>query len=323
MNMVVNAVVYRKGRKQADLKLEDIDNWPVGGDQFIWVGLLEPDADLLRKLQKKFHLHDLAVEDAFRAHQRPKIENYGSSVFIALRTALRQGDTVEYGETHIFAARGYVITVRHGASRPYVEVRERCEAVPEMLKKAEDFVVYALIDAVVDHYFSVIEGYRQEVELIEASVFDEGFDREAMKRIYALKASLQQLRKIAAPVTEICNRLMRFDMKVIDEEIHPYFRDVHDHVLRQLEDIDALKDAVNFALEAKLMMVSFQQNDVMKKLAGWAAILAVPTAVAGIYGMNFEVMPELHWHYGYFGVLGLIGGVSGYLFYRFRRAGWL
>lgn len=323
MGMVVNAAIYRKGRKQADLKLEDIDHWPLGGDQFIWIGLLEPDAELLRKIQKKFSLHDLAVEDAFRAHQRPKIDNYGSSLFIALRTALREGEAVAYGETHIFAGKGYVITVRHGASRPYVEVRERCEAVPEMLKKGEDFVVYALLDAVVDHYFSVIDGYRQQVEIIESGIFDAGFDRSVLKLIYDLKTSMQQLRKMVAPITEICNRLVRFDMKVVDEEIHPYFRDVHDHVLRQLEDIDALKESVNFALEAKLMMVSFQQNDVTKKLAGWAAILAVPTAVAGVYGMNFDVMPELHWQFGYFGVLGFIFGVSGYLFYRFRRAGWI
>ena len=323
MTMVVGCAAYEDGKRVADFSIDDAPKFRRGKGRFIWIGLHEPSEELLRKVQSLFGLHDLAIEDAHNAHQRPKLEVYGSSLFLVLHTAQILGGKVEFGETHIFVGDGYVVTVRHGASSSYTDVRSRCESAPELLRKGEDFVLYSLIDFIVDNYPPVIDALELEVETLEESVFKDTFDRGSIERIYDLKADLIALRRSVVPLADVTTRLMRFDVSLIDSDTHPYFRDVHDHVVRVAESIDNLREVLTAALEANLLLSSVQQNEVTKRLAGWAAILAVPTAVAGIYGMNFRYMPELEWVWGYPLTLLGIGGICGYLYYRFHRAGWL
>lgn len=323
MGMVVNCAAYEEGRRVADIDIDKLDDWPAKDGRVIWIGLHEPDEALLTKLQRRFGLHDLAIEDARQAHQRPKLEVYGDSLFLVLRTAQLIEGKIQFGETHVFAGRGYVISIRHGASSSYAEVRRRCESVPKMLRKGEDFIVYALMDFVVDNYLPILQGMQEEMGQIEVRVFQETFDQSTIERIYDLRADLLRLRHVVSPLVEICNRMIRFDVPLIDKDTHLYFRDVYDHVIKINEGIDTQRELLTSALEANLLLASVRQNEVMKKLGAWAAILAVPTAIAGIYGMNFQEMPELHWRFGYPAVIVMIGGICGYLYYRFRRSGWL
>jgi magnesium transporter len=320
---VVGCAAYQGGRRIAEIDLEQAEQIGTKAGGFVWIGLYEPDEALLRKVQQRFGLHDLAIEDAHNAHQRPKMEIYGESLFIVLRTARLEEGKVLCGETHVFAGKGYVVTVRHGASHSYSEVRARCESKPKMLAKGEDFVVYSIMDFVVDNFFPIIDSFEGEVERLDAAVFAQTATQGDIERIYELRHELAVMRRAVAPLQDVCSRIMRFDVPQIDREMGPYFRDVQDHVIRILEDIDNLRDLLGSALEAYLLLASIQQGNVMKKLAGWAAILAVPTAVAGIYGMNFSSMPELEWRFGYPMALLLILAVCGLLFHRFRKAGWL
>ncbi len=323
MNMVVGCAAYEGGRKIADLDIDHLDEFETGKGRFVWIGLHEPSQELLQKVQKRFGLHELSIEDAQHAHQRPKLEVYGESLFIVLQTAQRVEHSTQFGETHVFAGRGYVITVRHGPSSSYKEVRTRCESTPRMLKKGEDFVLYAIMDFIVDNYMPVIDAMEVEVEELEEHVFKREFKRRTIEQIYDLKRDLLALRRSVAPLVDIANRLMRFDLPLIDKDTHPYFRDVLDHAIRVNDSVDYLRELLNSALEVNLLLASVDQNEVTKKLAGWAAILAVPTAVAGIYGMNFDYMPELRWPFGYPAVLLLILGVCGFLYWRFKRTRWL
>jgi magnesium transporter len=331
MTMVVNCAAYRDGRRVADIDLEHdaaggLDLAPSGagavGERFVWLGLHEPSEELLRKVQSRFRLHDLAVEDAHAAHQRPKLEIYGDSLFVVLRTAQLHGKKIQFGETHIFAGRGYVVTVRHGPSLTYADVRSRCEQAPALLRLGESFVLYSLMDFVVDNYFPIIDALEAEVDDLELEVFEQASGREDIGRIYELRRELLMLRRTVSPLLDVCERLVRFDVPLVEPDIRPYFRDVRDHVIRVDERIDDLRELLTSTMETNLLLASVRQNDVMKKLAGWAAILAVPTAVFGLYGMNFEEMPEVRSPYGYPAVLAVVAMLCGYLYYRFRRAGW-
>lgn len=323
MNMVVGCAAYEDGRKIADLDIDHLDAFETGKGRFVWIGLHEPSLELLQKVQKRFGLHELSIEDAQHAHQRPKLEVYGESLFMVLQTAQRVEHSTQFGETHVFAGRGYVITVRHGPSSSYKEVRTRCESTPRMLKKGEDFVLYAIMDFIVDNYMPVVDAMEAEIDELEEEVFKHAFRRNTVEQIYQLKRDLLALRRTVAPVVDIANRLMRFDLPVIDKDTHPYFRDVLDHAIRVNDGVDYLRELLNSALEVNLLLASVDQSEITKKLASWAAILAVPTAVAGIYGMNFDFMPELHSPYGYPAVMMLIVGVCGFLYWRFKRTRWL
>jgi len=325
MNMVVGCAAYEGGRKIADLDIDRLDEFETGTGKgrFVWIGLHEPTKELLQKVQKRFGLHELAIEDAQNAHQRPKLEVYGESLFMVLQTAQRVGHATQFGETHVFAGRGYVITIRHGPSSSYKEVRQRCESTPRMLKKGEDFVLYAIMDFIVDNYIPVVDCMEAEIDELEEEVFKQSFRRDTVEQIYQLKRDLLTLRRTVSPVVDIANRLMRFDLPVIDKDTHPYFRDVLDHAIRVNDSVDYLRELLNSALEVNLLLASVDQSEITKKLASWAAILAVPTAVAGIYGMNFQFMPELHWAFGYPLILLLILGLCGFLYWRFKKARWL
>ena len=324
MGMVVDCAVYAGGRRVAHLELDQIEAALKHEGQFVWLGLYEPDRALLDRVQRVFGLHDLAVEDALRAHQRPKLEEYGDSLFVVPRTAQCDGEgDIAYGETHLFAGPCYVVSVRHGASLPYTPVRQRCESAPKLLGQGPGFVLYAIMDFVVDGYFPIVDALEDGLAKVEETIFDGQLTRDTTERIYHMKTDLVAVKRAIAPLIEVCNRLVRFGQGLIAEETRLYFRDVYDHVIRINEAVDGLRELVTSALEANLSLVSVRQNEVMKRLGAWAAILAVPTLIAGIYGMNFQSMPELSLPYAYPLSLGLMFGVSGILYVNFKRRDWL
>ena len=325
MKGVVACVAYAGGRRVGDVALADISEM-LKQDRFVWIGLHEPDEELLRVVQSEFGLHDLAIEDAHRAHQRPKLEMYDGALFVVLHTV--QPDTatnrLEFGETHLFVGPRYIISVRHGASLPYGEVRARAESHPALLAKGPGYVLYALMDFIVDRYFPAVDLIEAQLEGVEEEIFTAaGVSRETTGRIYHLKRELLQLKRAVSPLADITNRLMRFDVELIPEDTRLYFRDVYDHGIRINEMVDMLRELLTSALEANLALVSVRQNDAMKRLTGWAAIVAVPTMIAGIYGMNFQHMPEIHWAWGYPVVMGGMFATCVLLYVRFKRAGWL
>ena len=299
---LVNAVVYRGGRKLVDIAIDDAGEWARRPGHVVWIGLYEPKRDLLVRVQKQFNLHPLAIEDAERAHQQPKVEEYGETLFVVARTAQMVDGRIAFGETHLFVGRGYVVSVRHGASTSYSQVRERCEAAPEALGQGEDYILYSILDFIVDNYGPVLDAITDEVECIEDRVLVKSLNADDINRLYLLRRDLLRLRNAA---------------------IQPHFRDVTDHIRRVQSEIDTLREMLAFAFEAGLMVGQMQQTVITRMLAAWAAILAVPTAVAGIYGMNFKHMPELDWEYGYFVIIGLIATTCVSLFLWFRRVGWL
>ncbi len=325
MQEVVNFITYTDGKRVTDAKLESFVRDDKAPDKFVWVGLHEPTAETLKQYQQQFKLHDLAIEDALRAHQRPKIETYGETLFIVLRTAQMNSvlHRIEFGETHFFVGDHFLITVRHGSSISYTDVRSRCESTPHLLKKGQGFALYAVMDAIVDQYFPVLEALEEDLLEIEDKVFNVRPTRETTEDIYQLKRQLLEVKRAVSPLIDICNRLMRFDIKLIPEETQPYFRDIYDHSLRINEMVDHTRELLNTALEANFSLLSIMQSEVSKKFAGWAAIIAVPTMVAGFYGMNFKFMPELDWYYGYPVVVGGTIVLCLVIFYLFRRSGWL
>lgn len=325
MSAIVNCVAYCQGRRVGDLAIEQINGQLKQTDQFIWIGIYEPTTELLAQVQREFGLHDLAIEDALCAHQRPKVELYGDSLFVVLRTAHMSPAPrkIEFGETHVFVGPHYIVSVRHGASLPYVPVRARCETVPHLLCKGPGFALYALMDYIVDQYFPIVDALEGEIQELEQAIFSETFSRETTARIYQLQNEILAIKRVVSPLIDVCNRLMRFDFQLIPEDTQPYFRDVYDHVIRINEMVDTLRELLTTALEANFSLISIAQNDVMKRFAGWGAIIALPTMIAGIYGMNFHNMPELDWGFGYPTVLAIIVVTCGFLFFRFRRAGWL
>jgi magnesium transporter len=323
MDMLVNCAAYKAGRRVAEIDLAQANCIEAAGGDFVWIGLHEPDEALLRTVQQRFGLHDLAVEDAHTAHQRPKLEVYGDSLFVVLRTVHMKDGKIGWGETHIFAGQGYVVTVRHGSTTAYNAVRARCESAPPMLSMGESFVIYSIMDFIVDNYFPVLHELEVEVDALEDLVFSPGAARLDIERVFELRHELLLMRRAVLPLQEVCNNLIRFDVALIVPEMRAYFRDVQDHVIRVVESIDNLRELLKGALEANLLLASVQQNDVTKKLAAWAAILAVPTAIAGVYGMNFKYMPELEHPEAYPIVLVAIAALCSYLYYRFKRSGWL
>ncbi|MFL5001049.1 MAG: magnesium/cobalt transporter CorA [Xanthobacteraceae bacterium] len=320
---VVDAGVYAGGRRVANTSVEEAGAWSKKPGHVVWIGLFEPSYELLRRVQAQFGLHDLAIEDAEKAHQHPKLEQYGEGLFIVARTAQIVDGRIAFGETHLFVGRGYVVSVRHGASTSYAAIRQRCESRPKVLSHGEDYILYAILDFIVDNYLPVLETIHAEVDAIEDDVFSSTGGRTDVQRLYMLRRDLLRLRNVAVPLIEVCRRLERTEGTPIDPAMQPLFRDVSDHLVRVEEEIDALREVLAFAFEASLMRGQAQQNAITRKLAAWAAILAVPTAIAGIYGMNFKNMPELEWTYGYFLVIGAILAICVTLYIRFRRTGWI
>jgi len=323
--MVRACVHYRDGRKVADIPLAAIsDVLAEPDDGFVWVALYAPDAELLRDVQEEFGLHPLAVEDALKAHQRPKIEAYGEGLFLVLHTAQSHDCRIALGETHLFIGPRYLLTVRHGASLPYASARERCEQHPDLLRQGGPaFGLYAVLDYAIDNYFPIIEQHRAVLETLEKELFDGDFKRDNVRRLYELKRDLTRLKLSVSPLGDMLNHLIRTPSPLIDPHMQPYLRDVFDHVVRVNEAIDTMREMLGAALSVNLALATAQQGEVVKRLAGWAALLAVPTLIASWYGMNFEHMPELGGTYSYFLLMGVVALTVALLFRVLRRARWI
>jgi len=321
--MIVNSVAYRRGKRLGEVGLEDISEVLKEPGSYVWLGLHEPDIALLRKVQEEFGLHDLAIEDALHAHQRPKLEAYGDSLFIVLTTAQIVEDEVRFGETHLFLGTNYLVTIRHGSSVSYAPVREKCEAAPQRLAMGPGYPAYAVMDFIVDNYVPVEERLQIRFESIESEIFEKSFDRHAIQRLYRLKGQLVRLRDAALPISDVCGQLIRFHESVVHKELRPYFRDVDDHVTRIIKSLDNLRDMLTTAIQVNLALVTVGQNEVVKRLAGWGAILAIPTVVFSLYGMNFRFMPELAERWAYPAVLAGTALACALLYWRLRRAAWI
>jgi magnesium transporter len=321
---VVACALYHDGRRVQEIAVEEIGAIAGCDGGIVWLGLHEPDEALLGTIQSQLGLHNLMIEDANQAHQRAKLDIYDNVLFIVLRTAqLDSKGIIQYGETHLIVGRGFVVSIRHGASASYAGVRQRCERNPELLRLGESAIMYAVLDFVGDNYFPIIDKITEELEAIEEDIFSAMPAQEKIERIYRLRSGLLNMRHAVAPMIEICNQLRRHDFPGRSSAIKPYLRDVHDHVLLVSEAIVDLRERLTAAFEASLLFSAARQNDIVKKLGSWAAILAVPTAIAGIYGMNFKYMPELEWWLGYPFALLLMLTICGTLYYCFRRAAWL
>jgi len=321
---VVNSIAYGRDGSRREITLDAIsDVLAVDDGSFVWVGLYEPEDALLDKLQEEFGLHDLAVEDAQHAHQRPKIEAYGNSLFVAVHTAQTVDNRIRFGETHAFLGPRYLVTVRHGASLSYAPVRGRVEREPDLLALDPAYGLYAVLDFIVDNFQPIVEAFQGELAALESAIFEGEFKRDTVERLYELKKELVTLRLAIAPMQDILNQLMRFHHSLVREEVRLYFRDVFDHAMRVKEASDTMSEMVTAAMSVNLAMVSVQQGEVVKRLAGWAALLAAPTLIASWYGMNFKYMPELEGRFSYLALIGVVIVVCIGLFRVLKRARWL
>ena len=323
-SMIADCALYRNGKRVRQLTLDEISEvLPTADGGFVWIGLYEPSEELLRQVQSEFGLHELAIEDAHTAHQRPKVELYGDSLFVVLRTSQYEKSELAFGETHIFVGANYLVSVRHGASRSYAQVRARCEATPELLNRGPGYALYAIMDFVVDNYTPSITSLETQFEEVDEGILRGNSHADTLRQIYDMKRDLMRMRRAVVPLLEVCEQLQNLRTPLIAEEARPYFRDVFDHAKRAHESIETMREVLNTALSVNVGLITMRQNEVVKQLAGWGALLAVPTLIASVYGMNFRHMPELDWAYGYPLAIGLILGVCSLLYRRLKRAGWI
>lgn len=322
--MIANCVAYgAHGEKLRDITLDEISEVLKQPDTFVWVGLIEPDESLLEKLREEFGLHELAVEDAHHAHQRPKIETYGDSLFIVVQTAQLIGGNIAFGETHIFLGARYLLTVRHGASLSYAPARQSCENAREHLAYGPSYALYAVLDFIVDNYLPIVQGFKRELQELEQEIFAEAYKRSTIKRLYDMQRELLTLKLAVAPLQDILNQLVRLHPGLIRDEVRVYFRDVYDHVSRVNDAINSMREMLGAAMNVNLSLITVRQNEVVKRLAGWAALLAAPTLLASWYGMNFHGMPELTEPYAYPVIIAITVVVCGSLYIGLKRAKWL
>ncbi len=320
---VVNCAVYRHGKRE-DIGFDLIsDVLAVDDGSFVWVGLYEPADSLLDKLQEEFGLHDLAVEDAQHAHQRPKIESYGNSLFAVIHTAQLVDGHIRLGETYAFLGPRYLVTVRHGASLSYAPVRARCEREPELLSQGPAYGLYAVLDFVVDNYQPIVEEFRTELNALEQDIFAEDYRRETIVKLYNLKRELTQMRLVVSPLQDVVGFLTRTHGDLVPDAVSPYYRDVLDHVRRGNDAIDTIREMLTAAMGVNLSLVTVAQGEVVKRLAGWAALLAAPTLITSWYGMNFHHMPELQGRYSYAVLVGVVGVICLGLYAYLKKVRWL
>jgi magnesium transporter len=325
--MLINCAAYVNGVNQGDLDIEAISDFleasrPAGS--FVWVALLEPDALMLAKMQEEFGLHELAIEDTNRGSQRPKLEEYGNTLFLIVHTIERKGDEFIDGELHIYASEKFVLTVRHRVTTDFRKVRAELEREPEFLAQGSGAAVHGLIDEVVDRFFPLLADLEERLDDLEETIFANTTDRRAAaEKLYALKRDTMCLRRAVTPLEDVCQRLVSHKHSMFRDELRPYFRDVLDHVTRIDESLDNLRDMENSAAQTNLSLITLQESEITKRLAGWGAIFMVPTIIGSIYGMNFKHMPELEWAFGYpFAIALMVGGSAG-LWWFFRRIRWV
>jgi magnesium transporter len=322
--MLINCVAYQDGKRLADIPPDAISDYLARPECFVWIALRDATEAELAKIKEEFGLHELAIEDARNGHQRPKVEEYGDIVFAVVQTLeFTATDELNVGEVDIFVGPNFVISIRNRCQQALLGVRERAEREPQLLRIGAGFVFYALMDAVVDRYLPVIEALESELEAIEGQIFEPGTARGNIKRLYVLKQKINVVKHAVTPLLESAGKLTSGRVPLVCNGTRDYFRDVYDHLARINASLDTLRETIGTAIQVNLSMTTIEESEVTKKLAAWAGIFAVATAFAGIWGMNFEHMPELKWHWGYPAALGMITATCVVLYWRFRRAGWL
>jgi magnesium transporter len=321
--MLVNSVAYRDGKKIADITRDEISTYLDRNDCIVWVAVRDPEPHELDLLEEEFKLHPLAIEDARHGHQRPKFEEYGDSLFFVMHMIEPDGDELRVGEVEVFVAKNYVLSVRSRSERNFADVRARCEREPELLQHGTGYILYALMDAVVDRYFPILDSIETQLENIEDRIFAGTSPKANIEALYGIKQDLVTLKHATAPLLEAVGKLHGGRVPHLCAGLGDYFRDVSDHLGRINQSIDAARDMITTAISVNLSLITLQENEVTKRLAGYAALVAVPTLIAGIYGMNFDHMPELRWQWGYPLSLAAMVIIDGYLFWRFRKAKWL
>ena len=321
--MLINCAVYQEGKKLADIPAEDIKKYVSRPECFVWVAMKDPGPGELALLQHEFDLHELAVEDARHGHQRPKIDEYGDSLFAVLHNIEVVGDEVKVGEVDLFVGRNYVLSVRNHAEPGFATVRARCEREPDLLSHGSGFVFYALIDAVVDRYFPALDAIEAEFEKFEEQIFSGKSLRANIEGLYYVRQKLTTLQHAVLPLLEAVGKLYGGRVPQVCAGMQDYYRDVYDHLVRINQRSNSQRDTVTTAIQVNVAMITFSETEVTKRLAAWGALIAVPTFIASVYGMNFEGMPELKWAFGYLFALGAMAAIDVYLWYRFRKTGWL
>ncbi len=322
--MLISCAAYQDGTKVGDISAAQIAEHLHRPHCFVWVALQDPAAAELAEMQQAFDLHPLAVEDALVGHQRPKVEEYGDSLFAVLHLVEPASGEYHVGELAIFAGSNYVLTVRSRAQKGLAEVRARCEREPKLLRQGPGFVVYAIIDAIVDRYFPILDNLEDDLDGIEQRIFaPQGAPRDNIEALYALKQRLMIMKHAVAPLLEGVSNLSGARVPVLCSKISEYFRDIYDHLQRLNQTADSIRDTIATAISVNLSLITLQESETMKRLAAYAALLAIPTMIAGIYGMNFEHMPELKWRYGYEISLLVMGGIDVLLYFQFKRIKWL
>jgi magnesium transporter len=319
----VAARLYHDGKIVQDIDLSKPIPHVGKPADFIWIGLHEPDDGLLKRIQDHFSLHPLAVEDALDPKHLPKVEPYGDHLFLVIRTPRLEGDRIIYGNTAIFMGRQFIITVRLGSDRSHSPVRTQLEATPWLLKQGPDYVLHSILDYIVDGYSDVVDAMEEKVLAMEDRAIDNFLGRAETARVFMLRRELFRLQRILGPTEDLASRFINLEMPQIDANIYPFMRDLLDHIRRLVYRVEGLRDTLTSVIETSGLLEQQRQGAITRQLAAWAAILAVPTAIAGIYGMNFDIMPELRWEYGYFAVVGVMAAICLTLFVRFKRAGWL
>jgi magnesium transporter len=320
---VVAAYLYRNGQRVRPITLDEKLGDFESKSEFVWIGIADPTEEEMRTLQECYDLHPLAVEDAINADQLPKVDVYGDQLFVVARTAHLEDEAIEYGETAIFVGHSHIISVRHGSTRAHTALRDQLEKAPRLLMHGVDYLLHAILDYIVDGYQPLVEQLEEEGLEMEQHAIDSFLSRDEVNRIFTLRRELIRFQRILGPMGEVAQKLARQELPCIDAEARNYFRDVQDHVRRVQNSVDALRDVLTSVFELSSLLEQRRTGDITRQLAAWAAILAVPTAIAGIYGMNFENMPELRTHYGYFVVIAVILTICLWLYTLFRRARWL
>ena len=320
---VVAAYLYRHGKRVRKVTIDEKIDSPADRSEFVWIGICDPTDEEMQTLKEQYELHPLAIEDAVNANQLPKIDVYDDQLFVVARTAQLTGDTIDYGETAIFLGHSHIISVRHGSARSHKALREQLEAAPSLLVHGVDYVLHAILDYIVDGYLPIVDAIEDSVLTMEQRSLDEFLGRDEITRIFTLRRQLTRFQRVLGPMSEVAGKLVRLNLPCIDNETKPYFSDVLDHVRRVQVMVDGLLQVLTSVFEFSNLLEQQRTGTITRQLAAWAAILAVPTAIAGIYGMNFEHMPELKTQYGYFVVLGVIAVICTCLYIQFKRVRWL
>ncbi len=320
---VVASYLYRDGHRVREVPIDEKVDCAERKGEFVWIGIADPTEEEMHALDSCYDLHPLAVEDAIKAHQLPKIDVYEDQLFVVARTAHIIEDHIDYGETAIFVGHSHIISVRHGSTRAHTALREQLEQSPRLLAQGVDYLLHAILDYIVDGYLPLIEELEEEVLAMETKAVDSFLGRQEVNRIFTVRRELIRFQRLLGPMGEVAQKLARQDLPCIDAEARHYFRDVQDHVRRVQARVDGLREVLTSVFELSSLLEQQRQGTITKQLAAWAAILAVPTAIAGIYGMNFDNMPELHTRYGYFVVVAVIAVTCALLYRRFRKLGWL